>query len=359
MSEIMEYKCPCCGGAVSFDSKAQTMKCPYCDTEFDPEALSEQNDELNNDQNEEMQWDSTPEAELGDEDGLAAYCCKSCGGEIIADETTAATSCPFCGNPVIIPAKLSGTLKPDYVIPFKIDKKAAKEALLNHYKGKRLLPKVFRDENHLDEIRGIYVPFWLFDADANADIRYKATRVRMWSDKNYDYTETSYFSVQRGGSLGFERVPVDGSTKMADELMESIEPFDFSEAVDFGTAYLSGYLADKYDVDATESIGRANERIKKSTEAAFADTVHGYTSVLPVSSNIRLQNSSAKYALFPIWLLNTTWQGKKYVFVMNGQTGKFAGDLPMDKSAFARWFAGITAGVGAAAFAISYLMWML
>lgn len=357
MPDLKEYKCPCCGGAVSFDSTTQTMKCPYCDTEFDPEALSEQ-DDLNTDQESDMQWKET-DAELEDGDGLFAYSCQSCGGEIIADETTAATACPFCGNPVIIPAKLSGTLKPDFVIPFKISKKEAKQALFNHYKGKRLLPKVFKDENHLDEIKGIYVPFWLFDTDADANIRYKATRVRMWSDRNYDYTETSYYAVQRGGTLGFERVPVDGSSKMADELMESIEPFDFHEAVDFGTAYLSGYLADKYDVDAKQSAERANERIRKSTADAFADTVRGYTSVITESSSIQLRNGSAKYALFPVWLLNTTWNGKKYVFVMNGQTGKFAGDLPMDQSAFTKWLLGLTGAVGAAAFAASYLIWML
>ena len=139
-----------------------------------------------------------------------------------------------------------------------------------HYSGKKLLPKVFKDENHIDEIRGVYVPFWLFDADADAHIRYKATRVRAWSDSDYNYTETSFFSVVRGGSIGFQRVPVDGSSKMPDVLMESIEPFYFEDAVDFHTAYLAGYLADKYDVDAEASVERANERIKNSTADAFA-----------------------------------------------------------------------------------------
>lgn len=119
-----------------------------------------------------------------------------------------------------------------------------------HYKGKKLLPKIFKKENHIDEIKGVYVPFWLFDADADADIRYKATRVRTWSDSDYDYTETSYYSIGRSGDIGFDRVPVDGSSKMPDDLMESIEPFKFEDAVDFKTAYLAGYLADKYDVTA-------------------------------------------------------------------------------------------------------------
>ena len=308
-----------------------------------------------------MQWQTQAGTEWqpGETEGMRVYACNSCGGEIVGDETTAATECPFCGNPVVMMGQFSGALKPDYVIPFKLDKKAAKAALINHYKGKVLLPKAFKDENHIDEVKGIYVPVWLFDADADARIRYKASRVRTWRDSEYNYTETSYYAVLRGGNISFERVPVDGSTKMEDALMESIEPYNFAEAVDFQTAYLAGYLADKYDVTAEESIDRANERVKTSTEQNFAATVQGYTSVVPVSTNISLQNGKAKYALYPVWLLNTSWNGKKYTFAMNGQTGKLVGDLPMDKGAFWRWFAGLFAAAGALTFALGYLFWLL
>lgn len=361
MAVLQEYKCPCCGGAIAFDSTAQKMKCPYCDTEFDMEALKTYDSELQNEQADEMNWETTAggEWQSGEADGLRNYVCKSCGGEIVGDENTAATSCPFCGNPVVMMGQFSGALKPDYVIPFKLDKKAAKEALKKHYQGKRLLPNVFKDQNHIDEIKGVYVPFWLFDADVNADIRYRATRIRTWSDANYNYTETSYFSVLRSGAVGFEHVPVDGSSKMADDLMESIEPFDFSQAVDFQTAYLAGYFADKYDVDAQQSIERANARIKQSTEQNFASTVSGYTSVVPESSSVRFFNGKAKYALYPVWLLNTSWEGKKYTFAMNGQTGKIVGDLPLDKSKYKKWFASLAAGIGVATFAISYLLWLM
>lgn len=88
-------------------------------------------------------------------------------------------------------------------------------------------------------------------------MRYRATKVCTWSDSNYNYTETSHFMIHRSGSVSFEHVPVDGSSKTADDLMESIGPYEFSEAVDFQTAYLAGYLADKYDVTAEESIERA------------------------------------------------------------------------------------------------------
>ncbi len=357
MPGLLEYKCPACGGAINFDSSLQKLKCPFCDTEFDVGTLIEFDDVLNSDYPDEMVWETQAGSqwEEGETVDINAYVCNSCGGEIIGDANTAATSCPFCDNPVVMMGQLSGLLKPDYVIPFKLDKKAAKEALMNHLKGKRLLPKIFKDENRIEEIKGIYVPFWLFDADTDANIRYKATRVRSWSDINYNYTETSFFSIWRCGDLRFERVPVDGSTKMADDLMESIEPYNFNEAVDFQTAYLAGYLADKYDVLADESIVRANERIKSSTEQIFASTVHGYSTVMPESTNIRLQNGSAKYALYPVWLLNTVWNNEKYTFAMNGQTGKFVGDLPLDKGAYWRWFGSLTAIFGAV---IYFLTWL-
>ena len=334
LSVLQEYKCPCCGGAVEFDSSIQKMKCPYCDSEFSVEALkNEESDSDAANAQDEMNWDCSAGQQWsdGETDGMKVYTCKSCGGEIVADETTGATHCPYCGNPVVMTGQFSGMLKPDYVIPFKLDKKAAKAALLKHVSSKRFVPKIFKDSNHIDEIKGVYVPFWLFDADSFADVDFTATRTRSWSDSNYDYLETSYFKVKRSGNVSFLNVPVDGSTKMPDDLMESIEPFKFNEAVDFQTAYLSGYLADKYDVDDRQSIERANERIKKSTEQAFAKTVQGYSSVLVNSSYVRLSNGKVKYALFPVWILNTSCNGENYVFAMNGQTGKIVGDVPGDK----------------------------
>lgn len=361
MSVIQQYKCPCCDGGIEFDSRRQKMKCPYCGTEFEMETLRSYDEALSGQSQDSMTWDTAPGSDWqeGEREGLRVYTCSTCGGEIVADETTGATECPFCGNPVVMTGQFAGALKPDLVIPFQVDKKAAIAALNRHYQRKVLLPKVFKDQNHIKEVKGLYVPVWLFDTDADAHVRYKATRVRHWSDSNYRYTETSHYAVTRGGGIGFENVPVDGSTKMDDALMESIEPFDISGAVDFQTAYLSGFLADKYDVDADASIARANERIRRSTEDAFASTVVGYASVTPVSSSIRLQNGRARYALYPVWILNTQWNGEKFTFAINGQTGKTVGDLPLDKGAFFRWFLGVSGAVTAAAFAVSYLLWML
>lgn len=362
MSEIIqEYKCPCCGGAISFDSTLQKLKCPYCDTEFDVETLKEVDDILNSEATDDLKWENTAgsEWEEGESESLRSYICNSCGGEIIGDENTAATSCPYCGNPVVVMGKLTGELKPDLVIPFKLSKEDAKKGLTKYISGKRLLPKVFKDKNHIDEIKGIYVPFWLFDTDVSAQLRYKATKTRSWSDSNFHYTETSHYLVYRGGRMSFEHIPVDGSKRMADDLMESIEPFNFADAVDFRTAYLAGYFADKYDVSAKESEERANTRVKKSVESEFAKTVHGYASVVPENGNISLAGGKAKYALYPVWILNTTWNGNKYTFAMNGQTGKFVGDLPVDKNVALKWFLGLTAGLGAAAYGGMWILSLL
>lgn len=358
MATLLEYKCPACGGALSFDSGLQKMKCPYCDTEFAVDALQELDEALENPTPDDMTWQTQAggQWQAGEAETLRGYICQSCGGEILTDATTGATHCPFCGNPVVMTGQFAGDLKPDLVIPFQLDKEAAKAALAKHLSGKPLLPKVFKSENKINEIKGVYVPFWLFDAEAEADIRYRATRVRVWSDSRYDYTQTSHFSIHRAGTIGFAGVPVDGSTKMADDLMESIEPYDLSQAVDFQTAYLAGCLADKYDVTAQQSIQRANARIKTSTEENFARTVSGYTTVVPASSSVKLQNGTARYALYPVWLLTSTYKEKQYTFAMNGQTGKFVGDLPMDVGAYWRWWACITAVASALAYGLAWLL---
>ena len=362
MAQLQEYKCPACGGALEFNAGIQKVKCPYCDTEYEMETLEKQEEQIKQEaeQKDDLKWENKPGSEWqeNEKENMVMYSCESCGGQIVCDRETAATTCPYCDNPVVMVGNFKGNLRPDYVIPFQLDKKAAKEKFWSYLKDKRLLPKVFKTETHIDEIKGVYVPFWLFDADADAHIRYHATRIRTWSDRDYDYTETQHYAILRSGDLSFTHVPVDGSSRMPDDLMESIEPFDFSSAVDFQTAYLSGYLADRYDVNADDSIGRANERVKKSTESVFASTVVGYHTVVPENTSVRLANGRVRYALYPVWLLNTVWNGKTFSFAMNGQTGKFVGDLPVDKGKKWRWFS-LVSGIAAAAAYGLVCLWQL
>lgn len=348
MAGILEYKCPCCGGAIRFDSAVQKMKCPYCDTEFEMDTLKEFDEEyIEEDQDPTWQEDGVRQSSetLEDEGTLVSYICDACGGEIVAEKTMAASSCPYCGNPVIVMKQLSGMLRPDLVIPFKLDKKAAEERLQSHLKGKVLLPRLFKTENRIKEVKGVYVPFWLYDGDVDADISCRATRTRLWRQGDYEYIETSHYLVKRSGAIGFDRVPADGSSKMDDELMQSIEPFRYEDAVPFKSAYLAGYLADKYDQDAEACAPLVNARMKQNTVHAFMNTIVGYDSCVPEHTNLHLKQGRITYALMPVWVLNTMYHGKLHTFAMNGQTGKFVGNLPADR--------GKAAGIAGAVFGIA------
>ena len=332
MADIQEYKCPNCGGILTFEPGTQKMKCPYCDSEIDVQALADYDNGLNNfSEKEEMRWETPGNVwHEGETEGMRIYVCKSCGGQIVGDENMGSTACPFCGNPVVMMGQFSGDLKPDLVIPFKLDKEAAKKAYLNHIGNRKLLPSLFRNKNHIDEIKGMYVPCWLFDTGADGRMQFMGTRMRVWADGRNQYTETQYFDVYREGHMEFKGLPVDGSSKMPNNLMESLEPYDLSEAVDFQTAYLSGYLTDRYDVTAEECIPRVNERVKQTTFDTIASTVQGYQTVSYQGGDVRTEQGQIKYAMYPVWILNTTFGKEHYLFAMNGQTGKMVGDLPID-----------------------------
>ncbi len=362
MSDILEYKCPCCGGAITFDATAQKMKCPYCDSEFDPQAFIKKDERLKDEAPDEFNWDKNAGQEWddGETENMSVFVCKSCGGEIVGDQNTAATECPYCGNPVVFSGRLSGMLKPDYVIPFAHTKDSAKATLKSYVNSKKFAPSTFKSENKLEEIKGIYVPFWLFDSTSDAAVSFEATTVRTWSDSKYNYTETSFFDVFREGSMSFANIPVDGSSQMPDDLMESIEPFDFGGAVDFQTAYLAGYLADKYDVGVEESIERANNRVKTSSEEVLRGTIdYPYHSVITRSSSVQISNGKAKYALYPVWILSTKYKDQNYLFAMNGQTGKFVGNVPLDGKKVFALAAGLTVGLGIIVYLIMSFLGLL
>ena len=342
MAQLHEYECPKCGGGLVFDPSIQMLRCPYCESHYSIEEVQSVDESLDNPGEEQNAPDNYADSSES-ADGLMSYLCKSCGGEIIGTATLAASSCPFCGNPVVMMGQFSGNLKPDYVIPFKLDKNAAKDALRKHLEGKKLLPKVFKDENHIDEIKGIYVPFWFYDTVADADLSFDAFKTKTYDDDEYTYRDVTKFSLLRKGRITFENVPVDASESVDNTLMESIEPFDFFDAVDFHTGYLAGYFADKFDVKAAECLKRAYERIDNSTVSAFQNLLGDFEDVSVSKSDVSLNGTKAKYALCPVWLLNTSWKGERFTFAMNGQTGRFVGNLPVDRGALKKHFFAIVA----------------
>lgn len=353
--KIINYKCPACTGPLHYVGESGMMECDYCGSKYTvaeiedlykekvESAAEASAAETAEDQTEaestyaqthsssEGGWDtSSLENWTTSGQGLRAYSCPSCGAELICDANTAATRCPYCGNPTVVPGQLSGMLKPDYVLPFKLKKEDAQKALLRHYQGKALLPDTFRDEKNIQEIQGVYVPFWLFDGTARVVLDIDAADRSSFMDGEYEVTETKHYEVHRDGDVTFEKIPVDAASKMPDEYMDALEPYDYKKLEPFSMAYLAGFLADKFDVSVEQSAKRADERAANTAEDIVRNTV-SYDSVTIRNRKVSLKRGKVHYALIPTYLLTIRWENKQYMFAVNGQTGKVVGELPSSK----------------------------
>ena len=355
-TNVIEYKCPCCGAGLQFHGGSQELECEYCGNSFELETVRAFNDAQSRSSSEVIEVEQTPDAQWSEEEEaeLNLYICPSCGGEIMTEQTTAASFCPYCDNPTVMPQRLAGGLKPDLIIPFQTTRKDAQEAFLKLCKGKPLLPSMFTREQRIEKISGMYVPFWLFDCKGTFEGDYRATRIHTWSDSKYNYTRTEHFLLKRCANAEFRGIPLDGSSKMDNTFMESIEPFDYSQIKDFDMAYLTGYLADRYDVESDSGKERIRQRVENAMDSRLQDTLIGYSSVTPSSRQLQVDHSRARYALMPVWMLNTRYNGKLYTFAMNGQTGRMTGSFPISRAKAAAWFGGVFAGV--TAFATLILM---
>lgn len=378
-TQVTNYQCPACTGPLHYSAKSGKLACDYCGSSFDvaeiealyarKEAEAAAAKQAADAKAEAAQaakaeaaeaaaasggWDTSDlSRDWGTEaDGLRVYSCPSCGAELICDQSTAATACPYCGNPAIVPGQFSGALRPDYILPFRLSKDDAVQALRAHYKGKPFLPRSFTSANHIKQIQGVYVPFWLFDGGAEGAASYRASNTNVYETGDYEITETRHYHVVRAGSLAFEKIPVDASSKMPDDHMDSIEPFDYAQLRPFSTAYLPGYLADKYDVTIDDSRDRADTRCRETLAQALRDTVTGYGACVTEREDIALRRGKVHYALLPVWMLSTKWNGQDFLFAMNGQTGKLVGDLPTDRGRFWGMFAAIAAPLTVALTAI-------
>lgn len=384
--QVTNYKCPACTAPLKFSSETGKLECEYCGSHFTVEEVeafyaqknekaaqdfektgaeadagaamdAEKAAEFINEEapQRESQWDdSTISANWGeDSEHMRAYSCPSCGAELMCEASTAATSCPYCGNPTIVPGQFHGSLKPDFIIPFTMNKEATMAALKKHYRKRLFLPGTFSTANQIKKIQGVYVPFWLFDAQTSGDCHFIASNSRTHREGDYKVTRTDYFSVVRGGMIEFGNVPTDASKRMPDDVMDSLEPYDFRQLKPFSMAYLPGYLADRYDVSVKDSEGRADRRCMTTTERIMYSNVVGYQNVRMVRNGMTLQRGRVHYALLPVWLIKTKWNKKDYLFAMNGQTGKFVGNLPVSRGKFWGWCAGLTAACGILAYLLN------
>lgn len=337
MSEkLAEQKCPACGAPLRFDPISGKSVCDFCGSSFD----------------------IAVEGEVGEGGGregissapveLPVYNCDSCGAEIITEAVSASVKCPYCGNNIVLTEKIEGGLRPDGLIPFRFDQKQLPDEVKKFYKNKWLLPRKFFSESSLEDVSGVYVPFWLFDSDLSGRLSYDCYKESSTREGDYKVVKKEHYDVVRDVAMKFENVPANASVRLDDKLLESVEPFDYEGLKPFSMSYLSGFCAERFDKGAEDVHERAKERME-STAYSLADSKsrEGYSGGERKSGKLKASGERNRYMLLPVYTFLVKWQDKQYSFAMNGQTGKVVGELPpYGKKAFLLWLASFAASFG-------------
>ncbi len=316
-SNVTDQKCPSCRAPLRYSPKTKGWDCEYCKTHFTLQDLKKVRTEKEKKQKHPF--------------SSAGYTCKNCGANILVSEHTTATTCVYCRSTALIDERLENELTPNSILPFKKTKEEAIEAFKKMGIRKWFVPKEFTSSKNIQEIQGIYIPFWLFDFCLEATIAGKGIRLSTWITSDYQYTKRDTYHFEREGKFPFYDIPVDGSKHFDDALMNSIEPFDYKELVSFDGAYLSGFLAEKYDQTKEEvqsvAVDRAATTVIERLERGLT-----YNSHTIETKTMNPTNLDGEYVLLPVWLLNIKYKDQIYPFAMNGQTGKMIGDIPVQKS---------------------------
>jgi DNA-directed RNA polymerase subunit RPC12/RpoP len=342
--ETVQYKCPNCGGGLEFKADKGGFGCEYCLSFFTEEEIKEifkKNESKKLDENyEEIE---TQKKDFEEHTNL--YSCPNCGAEIISEETTSATFCYYCHNPVILSGRLSGDFKPHKLIPFSVTKESAVDIFKNWCKKKWFLPNDFTTNAQIEKMQGVYVPFWIADTDLKADVQAIGKKINTWRSGDYMFTNTKEFDVVRRASVGMVGIPADGSSKIEDALMEAIEPYDYSKLKDFSMSYLSGFFADKYDVDKAVVFPRIKNRAVDGCDRLIRASMVGYDSLHVTNSQINVMTTDWQYMLLPVWFMNYKHNDKTYSFVINGETGALAGIPPLNVKKLIGFCAGVAAAL--------------
>lgn len=343
---VVTYKCPNCDGELIFDPQTQQFACPYCQSSFAKQEIGEQNEAV---QSESVR----PEASDAFEPNAVLYTCPSCGAEITVDDTTAATFCFYCHNPVVLSGRLDGQFLPQKLIPFRISRSEAVTRFLQWGKNKWFTPKYFFSEKQIEKLSGVYFPYWLVNCDVHGSLSANAKQIRTWRSGNTEYIETSHFQLYREGDIHFEDV-IKAALKKSDyELVESIQPFSAADLIPFSMPYLSGFQAEKRNIERAELQDEVMNDVQNYSTALLKDSMKDYTAVTPTDQSFSVLQENWDYTLLPVWVLTyRDKNGKIYYYAMNGQNGNVFGNLPIS---FGKLFA-VCGGVFALLSAIFWIV---
>ena len=299
----MIYKCKNCDGNMVYHVEERKLYCPYCNS-TDTEKL-------------------IPGKKMGN--------CDSCGGEWSVGTYELAGKCPYCFQYVIYDKRVEGEYEPSKILPFKIGKEQAKSVIRIEYKKKMYAPSSFLAEANLEKMEGYYVPFWLYNFNVNVNFRGKGIRERIATDVKTDNVTTSYYDIHRNFDAGFRRVPADASMNMPNEIMDNMEPYDYTELENFDPKYVSGFLGEIYNFDAKNYAHRAKEKIKSDAQGLLDKSLSNFITVTTIENKMEFEEKETIYALLPVWKYLYTYRGKEFEYYINGQTGKVIGEAPFSK----------------------------
>ena len=318
--EALDNKCPACCAKIDFNPANQMWDCRYCGSKFTLEQMQQYNNASSVEANSIEQENGSQEIDI--------YCCNNCGAEIMADVTTTATFCVYCGSTAILKEKINEGRAPDYIIPFKNVKDDAVAAFKKIVKSKPLAPRCFKDAKIIEKITGVYIPFWAYDLTVYGPIEFLCTDVERWSEKGGSYKKMSKYEVKKSGKFEFNKVLADASSRFSNDLMDSLEPFDYTQLTKYNHAYLSGFLAEKYDVDENTGLDRVKDKTFNTAVGLLLNSIRHQKKEI-VNNQMTLEKKNTYYIMLPVWMLNIKYKDKNYTFAMNGQTGKIIGDIPI------------------------------
>lgn len=299
----MLFKCKNCGGNVIYEPGRGHMYCPHCESE-------ESQDKL-------------PDSSMTQ--------CVNCGAPIEVKEYASAGKCEHCGCYLVFNERVEGVYEPHMILPFRVNKEAAVEAMNQEFRKRAFTPSDFMSAKSLEKMEGIYVPFWLYDYQAEYDFAGEGTKVRSWRSGNTEYVETSYYEVLRKMDVDFDKIPVDASYAMEDGIMDLMEPYSYQELIGFEPKYMSGFCGEVYNQGAPELEGRAQVKARNASEEMMQTSLREYETIKPYRKDLNLARNGVNYALMPVWQYEYRYKGKTYQYHVNGQTGKVIGITPISK----------------------------
>ncbi len=336
------YKCTNCGGPVSYAPDLQKWRCAFCKTQFTEkdllpkaeayaqEAAQEAAQESHTHAHEDHAGEASAQGEAGEQ---VAYHCPSCGSQVMTEATTVATHCYYCHNPVVLQGKLTPDMTPDAVLPFAITKDSAVDSFLKWVKTKRFVPKDFFSKQEIRNMSGVYYPHFVTECEMDASYSGQGQNVSVMDTPKYTITKTDHYAFRRRANLSFHNVMRPALASIDRKLSDGIHPFPLAEVKPFSSAYLSGFVAERRNVNKEDITQDVQRELEGYVKPLLAGTVNYHSSSGTTSAKITRMKT--QYLLLPTWVLTYTRRSgadkKPYYYVMNGHTGEVCGKLPINK----------------------------